>query len=363
MSLLFIGDVCTNEYSEDLLKEFKGSLCFDFLSKNNGYVIGNLEAPFLPELIFKNDNKACFINNIDHSTYIDFVDIFNLSNNHIMDQGYVGLEKSIFNLKNNEKLFFGAGENINKAREPIIIEEDGYKFCLLSYCCYSTNSECYAKKSSPGPSPLVFEYIQEDVEKYRKEVDFIIVLPHWGVEHEFHPTYDQVILARKIIDLGVDAIIGTHSHTIQSFETYKGKSIYYSLGNFLMNNFHLSKNDKYYWTKFNKEGLIVELVVSDGKITCIEKYIKFNSDMLPELCSEKELKTEVVNNNDMLLNQTKLLNHDKYESNLNLALKFNGKSMQVVNDSKLINSVFSGKVETFKAKIKRLVMIKIRKFF
>nr|MBO8918832.1 CapA family protein [Proteus mirabilis] len=61
-------------------------------------------------------------------------------------------------------------------------------------------------------------------------MDKVIILPHWGIENQFFPTAEQVCFARRLIDAGADAIIGTHTHTIQSHEIYNKKHIYYSIG-------------------------------------------------------------------------------------------------------------------------------------
>lgn len=359
--MIFIGDVCTNEYTIDSLETFKSGDLYNFLINYNGCVVANLEAPFLYEQIFVNDNKASFINNVNFYQYINFIDVFNLSNNHIMDQGPDGLIRSIENIKRLDKRYFGAGDSLKEARKPAIVELDGHKVALLSYCCYSSNSESYAKLSSPGPTPLVYEYIKQDVEEYRDSVDFIIVLPHWGIEHENQPTYDQVIFARKLIDIGVDAIVGTHTHTIQSFESYKGKSIYYSIGNFLMNDFQLTESDKYYWSRLNKETMLLEMSIVDGNLKFNERYIRLNKNMLPEFVSINDLTTNVKKINEVFASNTANLKHRNYETNLELELKFNGKSMQIINNSQLVSSSLTAKALSTKAKLKRVVMNKLRK--
>lgn len=341
--MIFIGDVCTNEYNTRNLDFFKSSDLYDFLYNYEGYVVANMEAPFLNEEIIINKNKASFINSVAFYQYIDFIDIYNLSNNHIMDQGPSGLSKSIENIERLGKKYFGAGQNLAESRKPVIVDFDGYKVALLSYCCYSSNSESYAKISSPGPAPLVYEYIKQDVDEYRDNVDFIVVLPHWGIEHESQPTYDQVILARRLIDIGVDAIIGTHTHTIQSFESYKGKSIYYSIGNFLMNDFQLTVSDRYYWSNLNKETMLLQMSIVDGDLRFNETFLKLNKDMLPEVVSVDGLVTNVKKINTLFIEKTFNLKHENYEPNLDLSIKFNGKSMQVINNSQLISSDFTAK--------------------
>ncbi len=61
----------------------------------------------------------------------------------------------------------------------------------------------------------------------------IIVSLHWGAEHTLKPVPAQRIDAHRIIDAGADALICHHTHTMQTVETYHGKPIYYSIGNFI----------------------------------------------------------------------------------------------------------------------------------
>ena len=61
----------------------------------------------------------------------------------------------------------------------------------------------------------------------------ILVSLHWGQEHTLEPTPMQRSAAHRLIDAGADALICHHTHTLQTIESYRGKYIYYSLGNFI----------------------------------------------------------------------------------------------------------------------------------
>ncbi len=76
-------------------------------------------------------------------------------------------------------------------------------------------------------------------------------------------------------------------------EIYKGKNIYYSLGNFIFNNFCINSSQTYYQSKFNKEGLIIELTIENNTVKAKEHFLKFNENMLPELSSTDELSTPI----------------------------------------------------------------------
>ena len=69
----------------------------------------------------------------------------------------------------------------------------------------------------------------------KKEVDYLFILPHDGIEYIDIPLPETIARYRDFIDYGADGVIGTHPHCPQGWETYKGKPIFYSLGNFLFN--------------------------------------------------------------------------------------------------------------------------------
>ncbi len=80
---------------------------------------------------------------------------------------------------------------------------------------------------------IPFADVQRAIVDKRTTSDLIIASVHFGNEYEpiAHPA--QVHIAHQLIDLGVDAVIGHHPHVVQNWELYKGKPIFYSLGNFI----------------------------------------------------------------------------------------------------------------------------------
>ncbi|MDF0533021.1 CapA family protein [Shewanella sp. A32] len=361
--LLLIGDICSDGYSTKDLENFKCSDLGVFLSNYSGSIIGNLEAPILEEDISLNKNKFSLKNPPSNSGFFDFCDVLSLANNHIFDQGVQGYSNTVEFLNENSISYLGAGLDLLESRKPIFVDFEGRRIAFLAYNCYSTNSACNADMSSPGSAPLLFDFVSQDIStiKNKKQADFVIVLPHWGIENNFYPTAEQVCFARRVIDAGADAVIGSHTHTIQVNETYKGCPIYFSLGNFLFNNFQVGSQQTYYQSKFNKEGLMVELVIKDNKLIAKEYFLKFNESMLPELVDVEELSTPILNMN---LNYREKVHRLKcFSSNpeLTLLLKYNGRSAQVVYFSKPVDTDLIVSCETIFAKLKRMVLYRLRK--
>ncbi|MBW7460592.1 CapA family protein, partial [Paenibacillus sepulcri] len=73
------------------------------------------------------------------------------------------------------------------------------------------------------------------IQEAKKHADLVVVMVHWGIERSDNPNADQKLLAHTYIDAGADLVIGSHPHVLQGFETYKGKWISYSLGNYIFN--------------------------------------------------------------------------------------------------------------------------------
>ena len=77
------------------------------------------------------------------------------------------------------------------------------------------------------------QQVKDNIAKVKSEgADIVIVIFHWGIERDAAPNSHQTMLGRLAIDEGADLVCGHHPHVLQGIETYKGKNIVYSLGNF-----------------------------------------------------------------------------------------------------------------------------------
>ena len=80
--------------------------------------------------------------------------------------------------------------------------------------------------------------------------EVVIVFPHWGTEYDPTPFKGQQTLARAAINAGADMVIGNHAHWAGALETYKGRPIWYALGNFVFDQT---------WSEPTMEGITLEL--------------------------------------------------------------------------------------------------------
>lgn len=77
------------------------------------------------------------------------------------------------------------------------------------------------------------QQLKDNIAKVKADgAQLIVVIFHWGNETETVPDSNQTTLGRLAIDEGADLVCGHHPHVLQGIETYKGKNIVYSLGNF-----------------------------------------------------------------------------------------------------------------------------------
>jgi poly-gamma-glutamate synthesis protein (capsule biosynthesis protein) len=162
------------------------------------------------------------------------IDIVTLANNHIYDFAEQGIFDTMHFLDEAGIHFVGAGSNIAEARRPVIIPVNGLRLAFLGYYGTRKHSDSHpATPDSAGTAMRKLTFIREDIGKIRDSVDFISVNLHWGYEKEHYPEPSQVRFAHRIIDYGADLVVGHHPHVLQGVERYRGKTIAYSLGNFI----------------------------------------------------------------------------------------------------------------------------------
>ena len=170
-------------------------------------------------------------NNPIQEGFADKVAAVCLANNHIMDYGAEGLQETIAVLRGMGLPHFGAGTLSNNCLNPLIVDVAGCTVALIGYVCKSTNG-VFCSETSGGVMPIFLDKIVEDIESARSAgAHRVIVSLHWGMEEISLPTPSDVEIAHAIIDGGADIIIGHHAHRMQPYEVYRGKYIFYGLGN------------------------------------------------------------------------------------------------------------------------------------
>ena len=164
------------------------------------------------------------------------IDTVSLANNHIFDFGEAAFIDTIDSLNEYGIRHVGAGDNINQAEKPLIIEKDNYTIGIIAYNSIIPWESWKATDDVAGTAWFTKDYndkIIENIINTKEECDLVFVVLHWGVEYSSEPEDWQIELAHKMIDSGADGVIGHHPHVLQAIEIYNDKPILYSIGNFV----------------------------------------------------------------------------------------------------------------------------------
>ena len=214
----------------------------DSIFAHSDIVVGNLECPAtnlrtpaMKQFVFRANPE--WLNDL-HRHGITHL---NLANNHSVDQRRGGLRSTYDNCLRAGIVPLGAGRTMAEASEPVLLTTHHSPLTPLSSKIYLFATQQLPLENFPY-LPDSFSVSQESIDTLCQRVSrlrkadptaYIIVCPHWGIEHVTTPTPWQRRHARALIDAGADIIVGHHSHTLQTVEEYNGKTIYYSIGNFI----------------------------------------------------------------------------------------------------------------------------------
>jgi len=196
-----------------------------------------------------------------------------LANNHFYDNLEKDFQNTINFLEENSIYHIDSSITGNEG-EPYIFEKKGIKVAVLNYVTKDTNPNLL-NDAKVRPNWFYLKKVEEDIAKLKDKVDYIIVYPHWGgrMEGAKLPDRELIPIAHKIIDAGADLIIGHHSPTIQPYEIYKGKYIFYSLGNFCFSDLISDGRISYLERKRGLKGAIVSVVFTTQNYHYIQPFI------------------------------------------------------------------------------------------
>jgi poly-gamma-glutamate synthesis protein (capsule biosynthesis protein) len=155
-----------------------------------------------------------------------------LANNHIMGFGAKALKDTKDYFKESEIRTIGAGFSFEEIYRPAVFtDKNGGRTVILALA----EAEFGVYKSSHsfcGYAWIHHPAVENIIRKIKETSDVLIIFTHAGVESQIIPLPEWQNAYRKLIDWGADAIIASHPHIVQGYETYNNKKIFYSLGNF-----------------------------------------------------------------------------------------------------------------------------------
>lgn len=220
---------------------------FRFLFENFKEILSQSDIAVINQETALTDNPALYSDyprfgtpvNIGQSIVDAGFDVVTCATNHALDRGAYGIDFTRNFFDANDVICLGIQAEEEKENRPYeVITQNGVRFALFNYT-YGTNG-IPLPQNNPYMVHLLEneEEIKTDIERAKKDTDFVIVFAHWGTENSGEPDDFQKKWAEVFLDSGVDVVIGTHPHTLQPFELLTNNAghemlIFYSLGNFI----------------------------------------------------------------------------------------------------------------------------------
>jgi poly-gamma-glutamate synthesis protein (capsule biosynthesis protein) len=275
-TILVVGDIMLGRYVETLMKRYGTNYPFEKIGQfpwGADLVMGNLEGA-IPEFHAQTPLDSVRFNfspDVAEVLRSNHFNIVTLANNHTFGYG----QKGYIETRDYLNRF-----DIDSTGHPFDINEiyvltrgiNGQVFKFISF--NATNPYFDINKAA-----LL-------VQEVKKKKDFVIINIHWGVEYKSVANKAQQNLAHILIDSGADVVIGHHPHVVENLELYKGKLIFYSLGNFIFDQ---------YFSKATQESLAVSMEISGSAI--IYRLLPIESTVSqPTLMEQQEKKREWLKN-------------------------------------------------------------------
>jgi poly-gamma-glutamate synthesis protein (capsule biosynthesis protein) len=184
------------------------------------------------------------------------VEVVNLGNNHAYDYGAEALLDSVRNARRAGLAPVGAGADQDAALAPAVFELEGWTVAVVGLdMVVDPYPAAIATDSGPGTAAGHDEDLMiRAIEEADSAADIVVVTIHWGIELDTEPRDFQVALGHRMVDAGADVIFGHHAHRLQPMEVYRGRPIFWGLGNFV-------------WPTFSTAGsttAVAEVTVTSG---------------------------------------------------------------------------------------------------
>ncbi len=307
--LALIGDVMlATTKAEHFASESPGFAAATDRLRSSDAIVANLEMPLSTRgyKVRKYSNLRSHPDVIRGVTGMG-IHAVSLANNHMMDYGPDALADTIDTVTAAGLAHSGAGLDLDSALRPAILTVGDRTIGMLSFACtlpmesdagigkpgiapirvgFAFEIDANLLVEQPGTVPVVRSWAdphdrtaaEECIRSLSKEVDFVVVMIHWGVPTYWLSPYQGLLatyqqdLGRALIDAGADVICGHHSHSLHPVEMYREKPIFYSLGNYLFEGARAF---------MEPESVIAEFDLDEGAWTLVP--LLLDADGFPEL--------------------------------------------------------------------------------
>lgn len=260
-SIVFVGDMMFDRtilaMSEEEGGDFLFSCIADYL-KGFDLAVGNLEGPITE---YQSVSRGTVPGDAGNTRFTfptstasllarSGIGAVSLANNHSLDFGRSGVASTRVFLSAAGVGFFG--DPVDPMKKSLVIPVGGLNIAFVGFNQF-LGVDSIAR--------TVAEIERMDSEG---ETGAIVVFAHWG--DEYAPVNEgQKEAARAFVDAGADLVVGAHPHVIQEPETYRETPIYYSLGNFMFDQ---------YWEEGVRTGTALEALFKGDEVSVTPRIVK-----------------------------------------------------------------------------------------
>lgn len=241
--ILAVGDIMLGRAVETLMKKYGEDYPFALIKEklaSADLVVGNLEGPIPDSHTQTPDSSLRFSFSPSTAALLAKHNVRSVStaNNHAHDAGRKGFEQTRARLASEGVEAFGDPSMKGASCRPVTAADPRVVLCAFSV--FANFNEQAA-------------LVELREARKRHSSSYLMLMPHWGNEYQAVASTVQVRLAHAFIDAGVDAIVGSHPHVVQNIELYRDRPIFYSLGNFIFDQ---------YFSQETQMGLAVDITLS-----------------------------------------------------------------------------------------------------
>ena len=260
-SLVAVGDIMLGGRSRKFINEFGAKYIFESvrpLLQRAPIGLANLEGPIAREAEKQERNFTYRVKpKLTKALLKAGINVVTLANNHLLDCGREGVLETLQALTEADVVAIGAGVNKQAAHAPAILQAGDLRVGLLGYYW-----NCRTSARGPWPGSAMDnppEVLAADIAGLKGKVDRIVATFHWGVPYVREPSEADRAKARFAVDCGADIVIGHHPHVVQPFEIYRGRPIFYSVGNFTFGSGNSRGESLLLGVRFEKSKTVVQV--------------------------------------------------------------------------------------------------------
>ena len=274
IKIIVAADYCPHHRISKLLQEKRYDEIFGQIKpilRNVDYSIVNLEAPIILDKAKPLDKSGPALktteNAMESIKYAGF-NAVTLANNHFYDFGETGIRDTINSCIKHNIDFVGGGNNLIDASKTLYKNIKSSSIAFINIC---ENEFSIATETKGGSSPLNLVDNHYQIKEAKAKANYVIVIIHGGHEGYQLPSPRMKKTYRFFIDSGADVVLNHHQHCYSGHEIYKGKPIFYGLGNFCFD--WEGKRDSIW-----NEGFMVELILFEDSINFKLHFYKQGED-------------------------------------------------------------------------------------